>query len=265
MKTKFNDGYIKTSDGINLHYIEAGSGASIIFVPGWIQPAWLFEPQLEHFSKKYRVIALDPRAHGESDMTTEGLYPDQRAEDLHELIKQLALSPTVLVGWSNGVLDVLTYIKRYGTDTLAAVGLIDAGFQIEEEVQQSMADFVSSMVRNREELTEKWLRSMFKSQQSDDFFQRLTNDNLKVPSACAVAMFYDYLVRKVDFTNIIEGFDRPLFYFVSEQSEQAVLEAKKLTPYAKVEVFRDAGHALFVDQAEKFNILFEEAIESISG
>ncbi len=54
-------GYFTTSDGVRLHYVEAGSGPAIVFVPGWTNSAWIWEPQIQHFSKKYRVVALDPR------------------------------------------------------------------------------------------------------------------------------------------------------------------------------------------------------------
>lgn len=47
-----------------MHYLEAGSGSTLLFIPGWMLPAWLFERQIESFSQKHRVIALDPRSQG---------------------------------------------------------------------------------------------------------------------------------------------------------------------------------------------------------
>jgi non-heme chloroperoxidase len=58
--------HFATSDGVRLHYLDAGKGPAIVFVPGWMVPGWMWQPQIEHFSKKYRVIALDPRSQGES-------------------------------------------------------------------------------------------------------------------------------------------------------------------------------------------------------
>ena len=45
-------GYFTTSDGVRLHYVEAGSGPAIVFVPGWTNSAWIWEPQIQHFSKE---------------------------------------------------------------------------------------------------------------------------------------------------------------------------------------------------------------------
>src|SRR6185312_9198016 len=38
-----------TSDGVRLHYIEAGHGhaRTLVFVPGWTMPAWIFDKQID--------------------------------------------------------------------------------------------------------------------------------------------------------------------------------------------------------------------------
>lgn len=54
----------QTSDGIKIHYLEAGSGRAIVFIPGWTMPAWIWQKQIDEFAKKYHVIAVDPRSQG---------------------------------------------------------------------------------------------------------------------------------------------------------------------------------------------------------
>ena len=58
---EFKSAHFVTSDGVRLHYLDAGSGPPLVFVPGWTMPAWIWEPQLSHFSASHRVVALDPR------------------------------------------------------------------------------------------------------------------------------------------------------------------------------------------------------------
>jgi len=36
-------GFFTTSDGVKLHYLEAGQGPAIVFVPGWTMPGWIWE------------------------------------------------------------------------------------------------------------------------------------------------------------------------------------------------------------------------------
>src|SRR5262250_3313965 len=74
-------GFVSSADGARIHYIEAGKGPAILFVPGWTAPAWMWEKQIAHFAKVHRVVAMDPRAQGESSQTAEGLYTAARARD----------------------------------------------------------------------------------------------------------------------------------------------------------------------------------------
>ena len=54
--------FFRTSDGERLHYLEQGRGHTIVFVPGWDMPGWIFQRQIDDFSQHYHVVALDPRS-----------------------------------------------------------------------------------------------------------------------------------------------------------------------------------------------------------
>ena len=86
-------GFFTTSDGVRLHYLQAGQGRSILFVPGWTMPAWIWEHQIAHFSRHYRVVAFDSRSHGNSERVTEGHYPNRLARDIRELTQHLEAAP----------------------------------------------------------------------------------------------------------------------------------------------------------------------------
>ena len=91
--------FFTTSDGVRIHYLEAGKGPAIVFIPGWQMPGWIWEKQMAHFSAKYRVIAVDPRSQGESDKPADGNYPERRARDYKELVDHLNWRPPC---WSAG-------------------------------------------------------------------------------------------------------------------------------------------------------------------
>src|ERR1700675_5087313 len=57
--------FFQTSDGTRIHYLEAGSGRAIVFIPGWTMPAWIWQKQIDGLSDKYHVIAVNPRSRGE--------------------------------------------------------------------------------------------------------------------------------------------------------------------------------------------------------
>jgi microsomal epoxide hydrolase len=114
-----------TSDGVRLHYLEAGRGRTIVLVPGWTMPGWIFERQIAAFSAHYRVIAFDPRGQGESEVSASGYEPTRRGRDIGELIGRLGPDPVLLVGWSLGVLDALAYVHADGDTALAGLVLVD--------------------------------------------------------------------------------------------------------------------------------------------
>ena len=51
--------YFLTGDQVKLHYLEVGSGAPLIMIPGWSQTAAMFKKQLEFFAQHYHCIAID--------------------------------------------------------------------------------------------------------------------------------------------------------------------------------------------------------------
>src|SRR5215831_8877890 len=118
-------GFIKTSDGIRIHYLEAGSGRPIVLIPGWTMPGWIWQQQIDEFSARYHVIAVDPRSQGESDKPTFGHLPETRARDYKELVDQLGLKQPVLIGWSMGCGELLSYVEQFGADGISGLVLVD--------------------------------------------------------------------------------------------------------------------------------------------
>src|SRR3989441_3759574 len=119
------DKWFVTSDSVRLHYLSAGSGPTIVFVPGWTMPADIWELQLRYFARAHRVIALDPRSQGASERVSEGNFVDRRAQDVHELLRHLGAQHVVLVGWSLGVVEVLRLVERFGTADITGLVLVD--------------------------------------------------------------------------------------------------------------------------------------------
>jgi pimeloyl-ACP methyl ester carboxylesterase len=93
--------------------------------PGWTCSADFFTHQLAGLADVADVIAYDPRGHGGSDKPTTGNNFAQRGRDLAALLDELGLGRVVLMGWSFGVFDVLSYIRDHGTDRVAGVVLCD--------------------------------------------------------------------------------------------------------------------------------------------
>ena len=248
-------GYFTTSDGVRLHYLEAGSGPPIVFVPGWMNPAWIWEPQIRYFAKKYRVVALDPRSQGESEQVTEGHYPERRSQDIKELMDHLQLPPAVLVGFSMGVPEVLTYVSQFGTEKLRGVVLVDQPISQFLDIEQFVW-FVKMLNTDRRQMLDQFLPIAFKQPQPEEYIEKVRAASLKVPTNTAIALLAGYMGR--DWRPVLEKLDKPVLYTITKSRENQGEMLKTRLPSARVELFSESGHVIFADETDRFNAILEE-------
>lgn len=120
-----NSRYFKTSDGVNLHYLEAGSGPPLVMIPGWSQSAEQFKYQIDALSDRFRCIAIDMRGHGDSEKVEFGYKIQRLAKDLHEFLVDLDLVKVALFGHSMGCSVIWCYWDLFGSDHLGKLILAD--------------------------------------------------------------------------------------------------------------------------------------------
>jgi non-heme chloroperoxidase len=257
--------FFTTSDGIRIHYLDAGSGRPIVFIPGWTMPAWIWQKQIDEFSKKYRVLAVDPRSQGESDKPTSGHLPETRSRDYKELVEHLGLKQPVLVGWSMACGELVKYAEQYGTDHLAGIVLVD-GFLSEKlspEMFAAISGWMNQLQQDRRKQADGFVRSMFKKPQPDDYLQRIVDASVQVPADTAAVLIYNMIAVK-DFSPGLARMNRPvLFAYQPESQLSADFLKSKLGDKLKLERFDGDGHALFVDEPEKFNHVLEEFMQGL--
>lgn len=267
-QSEFRSGRFTASDGVHLHYLEAGSGAALVFVPGFTMPAEIWEPQLRHFAASHRVIALDPRSQGRSQKATEGHYLARRGQDIGELIAHLGAKPAVVVGWSSGVLEVLTYVQETGTAALRAVVLVDMFIGVDQEPGQLhpfaplWTTWIKEIQLDRQAWTPQWVRSMYRSEQRDEYLAAITEAVLATPTNTAVTLLTNLMfMGPTDLRPALDTLDRPVLYVVTSRDRAEMVRARRAD--VSVAVFENAGHALFVDEADRFNRLLEEFLASL--
>jgi non-heme chloroperoxidase len=250
-----------SSDNVRLHYHDSGSGRAIILIPGWTMPAWIFEHQVRALNRDFRVIAFDPRSQGNSQVALSGHHPDRRAKDIAELIEAIGESSVVLVGWSLGVLDSLAYIQQHGDRRVAALVLIDNSVG-EEPPPESKYDFVGALKKDRNGTTRSFVRAMYKRPQSDQYYKRLADASLKTPLAAAIDLL-SYPYPRTYWRDAIYSTARPILYAVTPAWAEQGKNLIRKHPSAQLEVFSQAGHALFVDESDRFNRVLGEFLLKI--
>ncbi len=253
--------YFVTSDGVRLHYLEAGphGGKILLFVPGWTMPAWIWAPQIAAFSRQYHVVAFDPRGQGDSDVPATGYEPGRRGQDIAELITHLAPVPVVVVGWSLGVLDTLAYVHTHGDALIAGLVLVDNSVGEDPPPIPVPPRSHPGPPPPHAVAMRRFVQGMFRRPQNAAWLDRLTEATLHTPEAACRALL-SYPVPRTYWREAVYSTAKPVLYVVRPGFAAQAANLQSGRPNTETALFADAGHALFVDDAARFNALLENFI-----
>jgi microsomal epoxide hydrolase len=259
-----------TSDGVRLRVMEAAPRRPndamaatmpvIAFVPGWSMPAAIWQPQLDALGASRRVAALDPRGQGESEIPARGFSIERRAADVREFVARY--ERVVLVGWSLGALEALQCVHRYGDAGLEGLVLVDSS--VGEDPPPPSVQFIEALQRDRRATIEAFVREMFNSRRTAMELEALTDAALRMPLEASLALF-PHGVSREHWRGITRAFGKPLLYVVTEQFAAQAQNLLRNRPGTRVEVFEAAGHALFVDEPDRFNRLLVAFVDELAA
>lgn len=256
-----HDRYFSSSDGVRLHYLEAGPPAAhtIILVPGWTMPAWIWTPQINAFAARYHVIAFDPRGQGESAAPDYGYTPARRADDIADLLTHAGSAPVLIVGWSLGVLDTLAYVHRHGDKRVAGLVLVDNSVGEEPPPHPTHAQRRPGPPPPRPVMMRHFVQGMFRHSPGEGYLARLTAAALHTPENASRALL-SYPEPRSYWRDAVYSTDKPVLYVVRPVWFAQADNLERKRPNTEIARFRDAGHALFVDDAARFNTLLSSFI-----
>ena len=119
-----------TVDSVKVHYVESGSGPTVVLIHGNAGGVEDFEfGAIDSLARKYRVVAIDRSGHGASDRAA-GNSPqvEYQAILLHQTLLALGIKKPILVGHSWGGSLVLSYAMKYPDEVAAMVLLAPAAY-----------------------------------------------------------------------------------------------------------------------------------------
>ena len=112
--------YVRTSDGVQLAWAEAGRGPVLVKAANWLthledeweSPGW--GHWIQFFCRRFRVIRYDERGCGMSDWEADDLSPERRIQDLETVIAAAGLEePFTLLGISGGGAVCIEFAARH--------------------------------------------------------------------------------------------------------------------------------------------------------
>lgn len=263
--------YIEVEKGVKLHVTDLGEGQPIVLIHGWPLSDAMYEYQYQYLSRKgFRVIGITLRGFGTSDHPYGRYDFDVFSDDIKVVLEKLEIENAVLGGFSMGGAVVLHYITKYDAAHVSKLALfgaaapswkqregapygiseVDANGLITQTMtarQDLIAGFGSAFPAKEGNISknmEKWLESI----------------NLEA-SPYAITESIKALLN-LDLRPELSKIKIPVAIFHGTQDKLCPFpfaEAlNKGIKNSKIIRFENSGHALFIEEMEKFNTELEK-------
>ncbi len=106
---------VTTSDNLRIHYDDLGQGeTTILLLTAWCMSRNGYAQLPQKLAKKYRVLALDWRGHGQSDSPTDDFGADELVEDAIAVIKASGSKKVTLVSMHHSGWVAIELRRRLG-------------------------------------------------------------------------------------------------------------------------------------------------------
>ena len=103
---------MKNND-IQQYFIEKGQGEALILLHGNGENCGYFQGQMDAFSKRYHVYAIDTRGHGRTPRGSRPFTIRQFAEDLRYFMDRQRIEKAHLLGFSDGGNIAMVFAIQY--------------------------------------------------------------------------------------------------------------------------------------------------------
>ncbi len=252
--------------------VQGAGDKTILFIHGFGGFSGLWKWQVEYFSSFARVITVDLPGHGRTPWTMVGL--DEMADQMCVILDEQGVSQAHVVASSFGGLVALKFWERSSQrmKSLCLVGSLPrftmtedfpAGLdvkgirrlsrQFDGDVGKVLDMFVRSFSTNEERMSAQYARV------------KELRKAAPLPTREALKAFLDIL-ETADLRPILRRVDVPLYVVCGEGDyicpPSAIETLRREVPHARVDIFKGAGHGLFLTRPEEFNQVLTEFMGS---
>jgi len=269
---------LSAPDGVKLHYEEAGAGAAIVFVHEFAGDLRSWEPQLAHFSRRYRCIAYNARGYPPSDVpaSMERYSQESARDDILAVLDALMIERAYVVGLSMGGFATLHFGMKYSA---RALGLVVAGCgygavpaQREEFQRDSRANaralLEDGMAKVAPVYAQRAARRQLKAKDPRGFerFVRHLGEHSALGSANTMLGYQARRPSLYDLQAEMAGITAPTLVVAGDEDDATLepgLLMKRTIPGAGLVVLPWSGHAMNLEEPALFNRVVEDFFHQI--
>ena len=266
--------FVKTTDEVNLavYDLNPKGKRTILLIHGWPLSHLIFEYQLEMLlSENWRVVTVDLRGFGNSDVPAGGYSYDQLAEDIYRVVCALRLDRFVLAGFSMGGAVALRYMNRfqgYGVRQLILLSAASPCFvrsyecpfgldreDVNEMIEEAASDR-PSFVRN---FSHNQLFACCHSDAALDWFEKIALSASGIATVqCGLSLRdedgrEDLESVRVPTVIIHGGRDQVVPAALARHQQEHIRDAVLC-------ILENSGHGIFYDELDRFNDALLQAL-----
>ena len=277
--------HLTTDDGVKLYYEETGSGTPIVFVHEFAGDYRSWEPQVRHFSRRYRCIVYSARGYLPSDVpkSFESYSQERWRDDVRSVIGALKLPKPHVVGLSMGGFATLhfgmAYCKKGKPAEALSLTIAGCGSGAHPSVyKQFQADAVALADRIRSEGMEKMAatyghgptRIQYLNKDPRGFAEyarQLAEHSAEGSANCSQG----YQGRRpciYEMTEQMAAIDVPTLVMTGDEDEACLepsLLIKRTVPKAGLAVLPKSGHGINLEEPALFNQLLGDFLHQVES
>jgi pimeloyl-ACP methyl ester carboxylesterase len=263
-------------NGVELYWEETGQGTPVVFVHEYGGDLRSWEPQVRYFSRRYRVVTYNHRGYPPSTVPKAACdySQDLLVEDLHQLLRHLALGPVHLGGCSMGANVARDFALAHAemTRSLILVGAGAGSLEREQflQTQETRAaalerEGIASLIGYFESLP---TRTSFKAKDPRGFAEFLRQAREHDPQACAHLAREVMAKRKTIFELEAElkALRVPTLILAGDRDAPCIepsLVMRGWIPHAGLVIFPACGHTPNLEEPALFNLHVAEFLAAV--
>jgi pimeloyl-ACP methyl ester carboxylesterase len=245
-----------TRAGVKLFFEDTGSGEPpVLLVHGWTCDHTYMAPQVEHFRRSHRVIAVDLRGHGQSDKPQQDYTMSAFADDLAWLCGQLKVKKPIVIGHSMGGVIGVELAARF-PDVPGAVVTLDSPIVPPRELVDGIAPTISALRGpDYREVQRKMVTEMLFLPTDDPARKARIVDAMSSAPQHVMASAFENIFS--DTAATVAACKVPLLILMAAQPLSDVIRLRQVCPNVIIGQTVGAGHFHQLEVPEQVNAMID--------